>query len=53
MPTDWSRRDVLTTLSLTAAAGLLGGYPRSALRPEREVVGRHRGAQAEGARQRH
>jgi Amidohydrolase len=30
MSTDWSRRDVLTTLSLTAAAGILSGYPRSA-----------------------
>ena len=26
MPTDWSRREVLTTLSLTAAAGLVGGH---------------------------
>jgi D-galactarolactone isomerase len=27
---DWSRREVLTTLSLTAAAGLVGGSPRKA-----------------------
>jgi predicted TIM-barrel fold metal-dependent hydrolase len=30
MPTRWNRREVLTTLSITAATGLLGGYPRAA-----------------------
>ena len=43
-PTDWSRRDVLTTLSLTAAAGHPRRLSAVGVRPEREVVGRHGGA---------
>jgi D-galactarolactone isomerase len=30
MPTDWNRRQVLTTLSLTAAAGVLAAHARPA-----------------------